>query len=347
MAEQTWFVVRDGREEGPYSGTALKEMAASGKLRPDDQVRRGDVETVRRAKDIKGLFPAPPPSPADPDRPARKSGDGDEAQRAAAKRKKVVLLASGVGLCFVMCCGGFGALFLFGSRQQEATKRELAEADRLWDSGDKAGAAAKYRTIIEDPLRIGYVKDDQRPRVYGRVIDFDVEAGNEVSAKKLIRQAGERNVAPAVNSPQGRRLAEAVAAERKEAERKEKAKTGTPRERLEAAKWDDVEPALALYNQFNGNEVAADAKFKGKTIMVEGEVGTVKRGDAFSSTRIILVRQGGANIVYCDLSGSSAKSEDVAKLQPGSWVRVIGKCKGKAPSGTVEMTDCDFIIVNR
>ncbi|HET6574114.1 MAG TPA: GYF domain-containing protein [Fimbriiglobus sp.] len=169
---QQWFVVRGDREEGPYTGRQLKQLAASGKLKPDDQVRRGDVETVRRAKDIKGLFPAPPPVPADADRPARKvgeddeamqatakrkpvvplasrkSGDGDEAKQAA-KRKKVVLLASGVGLCFVMCCGGFGALFLFGSRQQEATKKELAEADRLRGAGDTDGADGSFPT--EDP----------------------------------------------------------------------------------------------------------------------------------------------------------------------------------------------------
>jgi hypothetical protein len=38
MAGQTWFVVRGGKEEGPFTGTALKDMAASGKLLPTDQV---------------------------------------------------------------------------------------------------------------------------------------------------------------------------------------------------------------------------------------------------------------------------------------------------------------------
>jgi hypothetical protein len=86
MAQQTWFVVRGGKEVGPDSGTALKDMAASGKLKPTDLVRRADVETARPASQIKGLFPAAGAGavPSNPTQPA------DQPQTATNKKKLLV-----------------------------------------------------------------------------------------------------------------------------------------------------------------------------------------------------------------------------------------------------------------
>ena len=52
-----WFVVRDGKELGPFTPSQLKEQAAQGSLGPDDLVRRGDVPTAAKAGSVKGLFP--------------------------------------------------------------------------------------------------------------------------------------------------------------------------------------------------------------------------------------------------------------------------------------------------
>ncbi len=53
-----WFMVRDGKELGPFTAQQLKEMAASGKLRTDDLVRREDMKGPTKAGTVKGLFTA-------------------------------------------------------------------------------------------------------------------------------------------------------------------------------------------------------------------------------------------------------------------------------------------------
>ena len=82
MAE--WFVVRKGKEHGPFQDAQLKSLATSGKLKEEDQVRRSDHTITVAAKSIGGLFgsalslespppaaPTPAPSPATA---AKKSG---------------------------------------------------------------------------------------------------------------------------------------------------------------------------------------------------------------------------------------------------------------------------------
>jgi len=78
MAE--WFVVRKGKEHGPFQDAQLKSLATSGKLKEEDQVRRSDQKSTVAAKSIGGLFgPAqslestPPPAPG-PAAAAKKSG---------------------------------------------------------------------------------------------------------------------------------------------------------------------------------------------------------------------------------------------------------------------------------
>jgi hypothetical protein len=82
MAE--WFVVRKGKEHGPFQDAQLKSLATSGKLKEEDSVRRSDQKSTVTAKSIGGLFgpalslespppaaPTPAPSPATA---AKKSG---------------------------------------------------------------------------------------------------------------------------------------------------------------------------------------------------------------------------------------------------------------------------------
>ena len=56
-----WYVIRGTKEIGPFQDAQLRQFAATGKLKPEDIVRREDVATGRKASDIKGLFPAPEP----------------------------------------------------------------------------------------------------------------------------------------------------------------------------------------------------------------------------------------------------------------------------------------------
>jgi hypothetical protein len=54
-----WFVIRGDKQFGPFSSRQLRELATSGKVVPEDLVRRSDMDRPTSAKRIKGLFPPP------------------------------------------------------------------------------------------------------------------------------------------------------------------------------------------------------------------------------------------------------------------------------------------------
>ena len=51
-----WLIVRNGKEYGPIDEAKLRELAASGKVLPDDLVRQADGTKGKLAKDIDGLL---------------------------------------------------------------------------------------------------------------------------------------------------------------------------------------------------------------------------------------------------------------------------------------------------
>jgi hypothetical protein len=52
-----WYVGRDGKKFGPFSGGRLKKLAASGRLRPQDTVWTEGMEKRVLAGKVKQLFP--------------------------------------------------------------------------------------------------------------------------------------------------------------------------------------------------------------------------------------------------------------------------------------------------
>lgn len=55
-----WLCLIDGQKLGPLTSMRLQQLAATGRLKPDDYVRPVDDEQWRAAKDIPQLSPAPP-----------------------------------------------------------------------------------------------------------------------------------------------------------------------------------------------------------------------------------------------------------------------------------------------
>jgi GYF domain 2 len=51
-----WFYLTDGQPAGPVDSAALKQLATSGRLKPNDKVRREDMQEWYEAKQVKGLF---------------------------------------------------------------------------------------------------------------------------------------------------------------------------------------------------------------------------------------------------------------------------------------------------
>ena len=63
MGHSEWYFSIDGQQFGPVSSKQLREMAATGRLKPSDLVWRPGLKTWVSAAKIKGLFPSPPDSP--------------------------------------------------------------------------------------------------------------------------------------------------------------------------------------------------------------------------------------------------------------------------------------------
>lgn len=210
VAEQKWFVVRGAKEEGPFTSRQLKQMAGDGRLRPDDLVRREDVETSRPASAIKGLFPPEGTAPvAEPTKAAtvpgsRSSPPAPDAESKPRGLKKMLVIGVGVvAVLFLGFCVVVGVLY---TQSKKAAQQGLAEADSMWEAGDKAGGATKYRALLQNKGEKAALSGDERARVYGRLIDFDVERGDTESAKNLITEAASAKVSPVVTHPEAKKL---------------------------------------------------------------------------------------------------------------------------------------------
>ena len=219
-----WFIVRGGKEIGPYTAQQLKEMATNGKLASDALVRRSDMQAPRKAGTIKGLFAVVEVAPTKPSAPPSETGvvTPPLAQKKARPSKKLLLIASVVaGACLFLCCGGLGLIAMFGMKMEDTTRKQLAEGDALWDKGDKPGAVGKYRDII-DNQRAVFLKEEDRPRLYGHVIDYEYAAGHADAGKNLIDEANKNNIAPTVSHPDAKAVMAAKQAKREQAEANKK-----------------------------------------------------------------------------------------------------------------------------
>jgi len=94
-----WFIVRNGKETGPYNPVELKQMAATGRLQPNDLVRRGDLKAASKASTIKGLFTPVEAVPTKPSSPPTSTEAAPPAttQKNSVPAKKTLITLSVVG----------------------------------------------------------------------------------------------------------------------------------------------------------------------------------------------------------------------------------------------------------
>ena len=52
-----WIIKRNNKENGPFSAQQLKKLAATGKLKREDLIRKEPGGKFMRAQSLKGLFP--------------------------------------------------------------------------------------------------------------------------------------------------------------------------------------------------------------------------------------------------------------------------------------------------
>ena len=125
-------------------------------------------------------------------------------------QKVILAVLAGFGGLVVTCCGGCGVIGVLGHRQKQVVLRQMEEADAKWRGGDKAAAAAIYRNHMDS----SFLEPASRSLAYGRAIDFAFADGDPQLGKRLVEQAGTKNVIPSVNHPDAVPLVAALEAER-------------------------------------------------------------------------------------------------------------------------------------
>jgi tRNA_anti-like len=84
--------------------------------------------------------------------------------------------------------------------------------------------------------------------------------------------------------------------------------------------------ANELYNEYKANEVAADAKFKGKVVVVSGTIDSIGK-DLMDQAYVVIGGKGFLDGVQCTFTKGEESS--VARLSKGQHVTIKGEVAGK------------------
>ncbi|MCK5861383.1 MAG: hypothetical protein KAH38_02790 [Candidatus Hydrogenedentes bacterium] len=90
-----------------------------------------------------------------------------------------------------------------------------------------------------------------------------------------------------------------------------------------------------LYSEYDSNEVAADAKYKGKVVIVSGTIQDIGK-DIMDQAYIVIGGQGFLDGVQCTFTKGQQSS--VARLSKGQQVIVKGEVTGKMGNILVKKT---------
>ncbi len=108
-----WYVLVQGRAQGPFDDARLKALAAQGRIAPSTQVRRGEG-AWRPAGEIAGLFPSA----------ASSQGPAQQRRPASDRRKRNLTIAGGAAAGLLLLSAGWIAL----SSMLRDDPREVAAA---------------------------------------------------------------------------------------------------------------------------------------------------------------------------------------------------------------------------
>jgi hypothetical protein len=165
------------------------------------------------------------------------------------------------------------ALFFIGCAgiSPEQANKKVDEGHKLWDEEKKAEAVAKYKEALPSHISDVRFREEDRPKVFQRIIEFDLAKGDESSAKKFIEKALVNKVALPLEDEKGKALVAQV--EREIAEREAAAKAKKEAEGKEAAeRANQAEQAAA--------KAAQEKKEQEEKLVAEA---TIEKVNAFPS----------------------------------------------------------------
>lgn len=101
--------------------------------------------------------------------------------------------------------------------------------------------------------------------------------------------------------------------------------------------------ANELWDDFNANEVAAEQKYKGKTVRITGVISDINSSSTFSSANILIKVDGYGSFLGCiQCNFNSKNATALANLSKGESVTVEGTC-GKIATYNLMISGCRII----
>jgi antitoxin component YwqK of YwqJK toxin-antitoxin module len=208
-----WYVIRKGKEHGPFNDAQMREFATEGKLKEHYQVRRsGDAATYPVADLERLLGSAHENTP-----PIAASG----LPRKRTWKHRLLLPAAvlSAGLVAIVAIG-----VVFAVKESSRASEILAKANKAWEAGDKQAALQMYRDLAKQG--IAFIPPKEQAMVLGRAIDADSEGGDPKSLESLLEVAVRRNIKPDASSPKAQAALKS-AIQRAEQDAQVKAVAGT------------------------------------------------------------------------------------------------------------------------
>jgi hypothetical protein len=101
--------------------------------------------------------------------------------------------------------------------------------------------------------------------------------------------------------------------------------------------------AGTLLQEYGTNAVAADSRYKGKVMEVSGKFNSAQKAPLMGYAVQLLPEDApdvNASYVQCFIEESA--TEEVAKLQPGQMIKVLGTCDGQT-LGQVKLSHCTLV----
>lgn len=247
-----WYFIRDRKKCGPVYMQQLKAMARSRLLKPADMVLELGSGKWVTASSVPGLLEVSTPI-LPQGKPASLGSRG-------------LLIGGGVlAGVFMLCCGGLTIVGIVGVQSKKAaTRKDIGEGHELWAAGKKADGVGRYKSAVNRGTT--YIEQSDRPTVFQRIIEQDVEQGNTSSAKHYIEKALNDKVALFLKNSDAQRLLAEVQADREkqvaEAKRRKEAERekqeAEAKRRKEADQWSkaglppiDIDPELTPFLEFS------------------------------------------------------------------------------------------------
>lgn len=357
-----WHYATNGEKHGPITATQLKELAKTGRLAPDDLVWREDMKEWRKASSVKGLFPGDHATTSAVSSPRSSSVESAQQQSVWERPAVITLLfifcwpvgayllwkklngKSGASLTvpnipqkwLFIGGGSIAALMVLGTilmvMQTSASRKEIAEAARLWEQGRHDEAVAVYQSVITS--RGPFIPSDHKPLVYGRVIDHLAGSGRQQEAMQVLEKMNKlaTTVTPLIESEPGRQLMSEIRREQ-EADRQ---RLAAEKQREEAQQLQEAEQAeldraaknpITLDKSGRADFLDNTAKYKGKAVRIECEWGGGGRRSRSTGRMTQLEVEAYHGSGFFKINVNVAEDLAMPNIQPGDDLVVTFLCE--------------------